>query len=211
MSRLPLPYLLIFSLVLLVLLVPIEAVTIARLKEGIAHAQSAAVEAPKVEAVDVDVDVDVDVAASSLLPISLKNLPLTGGKAGKHPTFTGTFLPQTFKVVKGKLFVSGLLKGQVKNGNVVSPISQTITLPTIIITARCNLLVVVLGPLVVNLPSLGLFLDLPLLSLIVTPKSVLGNLLGPLLCDLAQLTDAVTLDLALIVQTLNRILAQLLG
>jgi hypothetical protein len=116
-------------------------------------------------------------------------------------TFTGTFVPRKFTVVKGVLEVTGLITGTLvdANGTSLGTVSQTVTTP--ISTgasngamaagnapvAVCGILNLTLGPL--NLNLLGLVVQLNQVHLTITAIPGAGNLLGNLLCAVAGLLN----------------------
>ena len=113
-------------------------------------------------------------------------IPITGtGSAG---TFDGTFTLQRFVATDEGVAAVGRLTGTVTTASgVVTSIVRTVTLPTAIGQATCDILHLDLGPL--NLDLLGLQVDLSRIVLDITAESGAGNLLGNLLCSVAGLLD----------------------
>jgi hypothetical protein len=130
--------------------------------------------------------------------------------------FKGTFTPRSFKVVKGVLEATGVLKGTLTdaNGNSLGTVSQTVTDSVNTSNAAnaaplgCQVLNLVLGPL--NLNLLGLVVTLNQVHLNITAVPGAGNLLGNLLCAVVNLLNGTgTGGLTTLSALLNEILAAL--
>jgi hypothetical protein len=131
-------------------------------------------------------------------------------------TFKGTFTPRSFKVVKGVLEATGVLKGTLTdaNGNSLGTVSQTVTDSVNTSNAAnaaplgCQVLNLVLGPL--NLNLLGLVVTLNQVHLNITAVPGAGNLLGNLLCAVVNLLNGGGIGgLTSLSALLNEILAAL--
>jgi hypothetical protein len=128
-------------------------------------------------------------------------------------TFTGSFAPKKFSVVRGTLEATGLLTGTLTNANGtrLAAVSKTITAPVDTGNAAdalpaCSVLNLVLGPL--NLNLLGLLVQLNQVHLTITALPGAGNLLGNLLCAVTNLLNGGG-PLSEIAGLLNAILALL--
>ena len=137
-------------------------------------------------------------------------LPATGSFAGG--TFDGTFTLNRFTKSGGALNAVGTLSGTLTTtaNTVVGTVTNVpVSLPVApaAITATCDILHLVLGPLDLNL--LGLVVHLDQVVLDITAQSGPGARLGNLLCAVAHLLDG-SAPLNPIVALLNQIL-QLLG
>ena len=107
----------------------------------------------------------------------------------------------------GQLVALGNITGTCPGGPFNVPVAIPIALQQI--TATCDILTLVLGPL--HLDVLGLVVDLNRVVLTVAAESAPGNLLGNLLCSIAHLLDSPGNPLGGIVAHLNRILGILQG
>ena len=144
-------------------------------------------------------------AAAQTSPLTVPlSIPFTDALGGTG-TFTGTFTLQRFTTQNGALAAVGTLTGTLTNslGQVIGTVNQQITLPAQIAQATCQILVLELGPLDLNL--LGLRIQLNRVVLRITAEQGPGNLLGNLLCGLAGLLDSGS-ELTGIVNALNQIL-----
>jgi hypothetical protein len=128
------------------------------------------------------------------------NLPVSaaGIQHGTTTAVTGTFNITNFKVVNGVLTAVGTYTGSLSP--TATPASAAVTsingtplggsgaaaAPTAV-TATCDILDLVLGPL--HLDLLGLVVDLNQVHLQITAEQGPGNLLGNLLCSVAGLLD----------------------
>jgi len=129
-------------------------------------------------------------------------VPITGSGGGG--TFAGTFQLQRFAVSQGQLVANGVLSGVVTNAaGATTSVFRTVSIPTAVGTATCQILHLDLGPL--NLDLLGLQVDLSRIVLDITAQAGAGNLLGNLLCSVANLLN----DPNGLATLLNRILAAL--
>jgi len=124
--------------------------------------------------------------------------------------FRGTLDIRNFRAQNGQLYAIGRLTGRVLNvdGVVLRRITdQRVRLPLELRqplqaaqgAASCDILILVLGPL--HLDLLGLVIDLNRINLRITAEPGPGNLLGNLLCAITGLLDT---------QGLSGVLAQLL-
>ena len=130
------------------------------------------------------------------------SIPITG--TGTGGSFAGTFQLQKFATEQGQVVAQGVLTGVVTTAaGVTTSVVRTISLPTAIGTATCEILHLDLGPL--NLDLLGLQIDLSRVVLDITAQSGAGNLLGNLLCGVANLLN----DPTGLSRLLNSILALL--
>ena len=136
-------------------------------------------------------------------PASRISIPVTG--AGGGATFSGVFQLQKFATKSaGQVVATGLLTGVVTTAaGVTTSVARTVSLPTAITQATCEILHLDLGPL--SLDLLGLQIDLSQIVLDITAESGAGNLLGNLLCAVANLLN----NPSGLVDLLNRILAAL--
>jgi len=147
-------------------------------------------------------------AAAPAAPAASKGsiaAPVTGtfSNADGTGTFTGTFSPKKFTVVKGVLEATGVIAGTLvdANGSSLGTVSQTVTTPVSATgaasaaktdaanapVAACGILDLTLGPL--NLNLLGLVVQLNQVHLTITAVPGAGNLLGNLLCAVAGLLN----------------------
>ena len=113
-------------------------------------------------------------------------VPVTGTGTG---TFTGDFTLRRFVATEDGVAAVGQLAGTVTDsaGTVVGSIVKTVTLLVTTQQATCDILLLELGPL--HLDLLGLQIDLNRIVLEITAESGPGNLLGNLLCSIAGLLD----------------------
>jgi hypothetical protein len=135
-------------------------------------------------------------------------VPVTGSftdALGGTGTFAGEFDITRFAQQGGALVAIGTLTGTLTDslGNVVGSITQAVTFPVGISQATCDILILELGPLNLNLLGLNVFLDEVLLE--ITAEQGPGNLLGNLLCAVAGLLDGSS-QLNAITRLLNQIL-----
>ena len=135
----------------------------------------------------------------------------TGTNAlGQTLTFAGQFTLGSFQVVNGQLAAVGTVTGTLTNGATgeVTQITQQVILPLLgaQATGSCQILLLELGPLDLNL--LGLMVHLDRVVLDVTAQSGPGNLLGNLLCGVAHLLDS-NASLSGVAQVLDNLLARL--
>ena len=108
----------------------------------------------------------------------MKNISVTG------TNITNATLDVTsFAVKNGGVVANGVLKGTV-NGQQVT---KNVSLPVTTGQHTCQILVLDLGPL--NLDILGLQVALSPVHLEINAQPGSGNLLGNLLCDIAKLLD----------------------
>ena len=95
--------------------------------------------------------------------------------------------------------------GTIKNaaGEVIATVNQVLTVPLTIGQATCEILVLDIGP--IHLDLLGLVIDISPISIDITAVPGPGNLLGNLLCAIAHLLDDGSTN------ALARLLNRLLG
>src|SRR4051794_34464474 len=108
---------------------------------------------------------------------------------GPNGGFVGTLTVTGFQLVNGVVSAVGTLSGAVVDatGTTVGTVSsQAVTAPAAV-TASCEILTLVLGPLHLNL--LGLVIDLNQVVLTINAVPGAGNLLGNLLCAVANLLN----------------------
>jgi hypothetical protein len=105
--------------------------------------------------------------------------------------FVGTLSVTGVQLVNGVLMAVGTITGNVltPTGGVVpnSPTTQAISAP-LQVSASCEILNLVLGPLDLNLLGLVVHLDQVVLNITAVPGA--GNLLGNLLCSVANLLNS---------------------
>jgi len=133
-------------------------------------------------------------ATTTAAPVSA---PVTGTIAATTAaptggTFTGTLTNIVFSNVNGVLTATGNLSGTLTYVNAAGQtVSQTVSNLLVSLTATaagtCQILMLTLGPLDLNL--LGLMVHLNQVVLNITAQSGAGNLLGNLLCAVAHLLD----------------------
>jgi hypothetical protein len=140
----------------------------------------------------------------------LLSIPVAGTVTG---TVTGLFAGTatiTRFAQSGGIVAVGTLTGVVRDaaGNVVQSVAATFTAPIVPqqVTATCEILNLVLGP--IHLDLLGLVIDTNQIVVNITAVPGAGNLLGNLLCSIAGLLDGGG-ALARIVDLLNQILGRL--
>jgi hypothetical protein len=142
-------------------------------------------------------------------PNSPLTVPVTGAITGGG-AFNGTFTLLRFANANNTLVAVGRVAGTVTNaaGAVVGSVVQTVSIPVdpAAVTASCEILHLVLGPLDLNLLGLTVHLDQVVLDISAVPGA--GNLLGNLLCSVANLLNGGGLSGVLnqIVGLLNQIL-----
>jgi len=123
----------------------------------------------------------------------------------------GVFTIQNFASSGNQLVAQGVLNGTITSatGTVTNVTNQSVTLPVSGVSATCQILNLVLGPLDLNL--LGLTIHLNQVVLNISAVSGNGNLLGNLLCAVANLLNGNNLSSILntLVTDLNLILAAL--
>jgi hypothetical protein len=102
-------------------------------------------------------------------------------QAGATLPFTGTFTIERFARQGGQLVATGTLR------TTVAGVTQTFTnvvVPVTSITATCQILHLVLGPVDLNLAGLLVHLDMVVLDISAAPGGgLLGSLLAGLLCS----------------------------
>jgi hypothetical protein len=135
-------------------------------------------------------------------------VPVTGtatNALGQVVNFAGQFTFQRFQFANGQLSAVGQLAGTLTNTvtGVPQAVSQTLTLPIGSLSATCQILHLVIGPIDLNL--LGLVVHTNQIVLDITAQSGPGNLLGNLLCAVAGLLDSNASGQGL-AQILNQIL-----
>jgi hypothetical protein len=124
--------------------------------------------------------------AQTPVPASPLTIPVTGGGGGA--VFSGTFQLKKFATDQGQLVATGVLTGVLKTAEGVSTsVVRTVTMPAAVIDTSCEILLLDLGPLHINL--LGLEIDLSRIVLEITAQAGAGNLLGNLLCAVANLLN----------------------
>jgi hypothetical protein len=106
-------------------------------------------------------------------------------------TFEGTLSLVRFVVQDGALVAVGRLSDTLTDaaGNVIGTVRNLrVNLPVGVQQATCDILVLELGPMDLNLLGLNVFLDTVYLE--ITAEQGPGNLLGNLLCAVAGLLDS---------------------
>lgn len=131
-------------------------------------------------------------AVAAARPAAGLDIPITGTVESIDGTFDGTFTLDRFASQGGALVAVGTLTGDILDaaGAVVGSVTDIpIQLPvaTSAVTATCDILSLVLGPLDVDL--LGLVVHLDQVVLDIDAEQGPGNLLGNLLCAVAGLLD----------------------
>ena len=126
-------------------------------------------------------------------------------------SFVGTLSVTGVQLVNGVLSAVGTVTGNVLSptGADLGSVTQAFTAP-LQVSASCQILNLVLGPL--HLDLLGLVVDLNQVVLTITAVQGAGNLLGNLLCAVANLLNSgspLSTLLNNIVSLLNQILAGL--
>ena len=134
------------------------------------------------------------------------SVPITG-TADRGGKFVGTFTVQQFAVVDNKIVAVGTLTGTISNaiGNVIGTVLKTVQLLVTIKKSTCEILLLELGPIDLDLLGLQVHLDRVVLEITADPT---GGLLGSLLCAVANLLNSGGL-LSDIANLLNQILALL--
>lgn len=133
------------------------------------------------------------------------------GTSDAGDALSGVLTIQNFATQGNQLVANGVLNGTLTSASgVVTPVSNApVTLPVSSLSATCQILNLVLGPL--NLNLLGLVIHLNTVHLNITAVPGPGNLLGNLLCAVAHLLDGTNLNglLTQLVGLLNQILGAL--
>ncbi|HET9309425.1 MAG TPA: hypothetical protein VFO46_25645 [Candidatus Sulfotelmatobacter sp.] len=149
-------------------------------------------------------------AAPTTKPASPASTYVQGADALGN-VLNGVFTIQNFASSGNQLVAQGVLNGTITSatGTVTNVTNQSVTLPVSGVSATCQILNLVLGPLDLNL--LGLTIHLNQVVLNITAVSGNGNLLGNLLCAVANLLNGSNLSSILntLVTDLNLILAAL--
>ena len=175
-------------------------------------------------ALAVALSVAVAVATPSAQAKKGGNLPVpaAGTLQGTTTAVTGTFNISKFQVVNGVLTAVGTYTGSLSptataasapvtsiNGTSLGGSSSTAAPAAV--TATCDILDLVLGPL--HLDLLGLVVDLNQVHLQITAEQAPGNLLGNLLCAVAGLLDNTGGGTGLngLLQSIANLLNQILG
>jgi hypothetical protein len=126
--------------------------------------------------------------------------------------FVGEFTADSASIVDGVLTVTGTLTGTATNlaTGATTVVNQTISgaVTAAGTSARCDILLLDLGPL--NLNVLGLVIDLSAVQLDIFAVPGAGNLLGNLLCAVAGLLDGPS-PLGNVLNNLLGLINQLLG
>ena len=114
-------------------------------------------------------------------------IPIVGSGGGA--TFDGVFNLRNFVSQGGVVYAAGTLVGTLTDTatGVVTSIVRNVRLPVAVQNTTCEILLLVLGPL--HLDLLGLQIDLSQIVLEITAEQGPGNLLGNLLCAVAGLLD----------------------
>jgi hypothetical protein len=150
-------------------------------------------------------------AAQQNQPGNLLSIPVAGTVTGTVTgLFAGTATITRFVQSGSSILAVGTLTGVVRDAqnNVVQSVAATFSAPIIPaqVTATCEILNLVLGP--IHLDLLGLVIDTNQIVLNITAVPGAGNLLGNLLCSIAGLLDGGG-AVARIIDLLNRILGRL--
>jgi hypothetical protein len=114
------------------------------------------------------------------------SIPIVG--SGEGATFEGVFNLRNFVSRDGQVFAAGTLVGTVTTalGEVINVV-RNVRLPVTVTNTTCEILLLDLGPLHIDL--LGLQIDLSRVVLEITAEQGPGNLLGNLLCAVVGLLD----------------------
>ena len=157
---------------------------------------------------------------------SALTLPVSGtfvDAAGGVGKFSGAFQLTRFAADGNQLVANGFLSGTLTDslGNPVGSVMKSVSMPvtasstsaartarSLTTNATCDILLLVLGPL--HLDLLGLTVDLNQVVLDIEAQTGAGNLLGNLLCAVVSLLDGAG-ALVDIVHLLNQILDILSG
>lgn len=132
--------------------------------------------------------------------------------SGGAGTAVGTFTPTEFVADGSNLLTTGVAELTLTDsaGQQLGTESRTVTMPTSIAQASCQILDLVLGPL--DLDLLGLVVHLDRVHLNITAEQGPRNLVGNLLCAIANLLNpGPVTDFAVVARLLNQIIALLNG
>lgn len=132
------------------------------------------------------------------------------GTTSNGGVLSGVLKITSFANQGNQLVANGLLNGTLTShtGAVTQIVNQAVTLPVTSVSATCQVLNLVLGPLDLKLLGLHVHLNQVVLDITANPA---GGLLGQLLCDLSGLLNGTNLNglLDTLVSDLNTILGSL--